>query len=527
MIFGLILSFVFPAVSFGEEADDSDDFFSDTPAAPAADSSDDFFGDSPAATSVFQPTGHLTGEFWEKVAGDMKKDNEDEFLVSNLAVVLGQGDFVMSEKLSAQMSVLFTHDSAWNKNENRAEYDLQVWEAFAKYRTSSVDFKLGQSIWAWGLTDIVNPTNLINPIDLNRYFDIEMNLGRLPILSAGATWYFSSLRLEGVYIPFHRPSKFSVVGRDTAILGHRFPLYDLLRFIDDERGYRYAKRFLDRWVPDWEETMAEEINDQSYYDTKTERLEDDFTNSSGAVRFGGSMRGWDFDLMGFYLWDQIPSVHVNPVLHDFMEYMEDYESQVFPMPKPADVEDLAVALLTDPFRIVYHRIYGPGADIGTTFGALSVRAEGTAIWGRPTYRRDLTLVKKPVYNYALNLEYEFPLDITISATLYHSFLGNYENDLIAPSDYPFLFIGYMTTFFEERMTVQGAFTYDFSRLDRREWESLDIFGQSGQSSAIVDWDFTDHYTMGCGVNYFWGARGTLFGLVKEYSRVFVEAKYSF
>jgi Phosphate-selective porin O and P len=527
MFSGLTLFLFLACLSHAAQQDDSDDFFSDSSNSSSADSSDDFFGDSAPTASQFQPTGHLSGKIWEKIAGDMQKDNEDEYLVSNLAVIFAEADFVMSEDLSAKMSFLFTHDAEWNKEEQSAKEDLQVWEAFAKYKMGAVDLRVGQSIWAWGLTDIVNPTNLINPIDLNRYFDIEMNLARLPVLSAGATWYFSSLRLEGVYLPFHRPSKFAVAGRDTALLGHRFPLYDLIRYVEDEKSYRYTKRFLDHWIPDWQETIAKQINEQSYYDVKTENMEDDFTNGSGALRFGGSARGWDFDLMGFYLWDQIPTIHVNPELRDFLSRMDQREDMGFPVPDPEDVETIAVALLTDPFRISYHRVYGPGADIGTTFGSVSVRAEGTAIWGRPTYRKDFSLVEKPVYNGALNLEYEFPLDITVSGTLMYSFMGEYEDDLITKQAYPLIFIGFMASYFQERMTIEGAFAYDFSRLDDNEWEEADIFGEGGQFSAIVDWDFTDRFALGVGANYFWGARGSLFGLVKENSRTFVEANYSF
>ena len=186
---------------------DAEDFFSSDSETPPS-TAEDFFGDEATPTTdSFRQTGRLSGKAWQKLACDTQKNNSDEFLGSSLSLIFADGSFILSPDLSVRLGAVVSYDLSWNEEERLGEYEPQLWEAFATYKIGSVDIAAGQKIWAWGLTDIVSPTNLINPIDLNRLFDVEVNLARLPTASVGATWYFSGLRLEGVYLPFFRASR--------------------------------------------------------------------------------------------------------------------------------------------------------------------------------------------------------------------------------------------------------------------------------------------------------------------------------
>ncbi|MCZ7582796.1 MAG: hypothetical protein M5R36_05365 [Deltaproteobacteria bacterium] len=354
-----------------DEADDSENFFSENP--PPADESEDFFGDAPAAASGFQSSGRLEGELWQKFAFDTRDNGHDELLNTSLSVAKAEGTFNLSPAFSVRLGALATYDLSWNEDEEVGRYRPDLWEAYATYRLGPVDFYAGHKIWAWGLMDLISPTDMINPIDLSRVFDIEMNLFKLPVASGGAAWYLGDFRLEGVVLPFFRASRFEIVGSDTALLGHRFPFYDVVRTLDDEKGYRQVARFLDRWFPNWQDRLQEELDDPDLYATHFEDMEDDFTSAGGAVRFGGSKGGWDFDLMGYYLWDQTPTIYINPKLRDLLDELRETPEGYRPIPDP---RDLPASMLTDPFAAVYHRVYGPGFDVGTTFGSFGVRVEG-------------------------------------------------------------------------------------------------------------------------------------------------------
>ncbi|MCB1153310.1 hypothetical protein KDL45_06640 [bacterium] len=439
-------------------------------------------------------------------------------------MIKAEGTFQLAPALSARLAGLFTHDYEWNEDRDRGEAEPQLWEAYATYRVGKWDFNAGQKIWGWGKTDIISPTDLINPVDFQRFFDAEMGISKLPVISLAGTYYYNDYHAEAIYLPFHRPSRFDLVERDFAILGHRFPVTELLGLIDDSAGYRNLKRFLDRWVPEWEEDLADVLDDQEYFDNHTEDKDDNFTTGSGAVRLGGSKGGYDFDIMGYYLYDQMPTIHFNPELLALDDTANPNSGDYATIPDP---RDLSTTLLTEPLRGVYHRVYGPGAAFGTSLGAFTVRAEGTAIFNRRTYRDDLTLVKKPVYTVAVNADYLFPGDVQVTATFLHSSIGDYESDLLTEPVYALLFVGYKADFFRGRLKTQGVVTYDFSYIDADQWGKGDISGQDGQFSTMVEWAFTDDLLSGVGTNLFWGETDRLFGYLRDNSRVFLTGTYNF
>ncbi len=507
-----------------KDEDDSASFFGDAPAAtPAPQSGDDFFSDS-AKPSAFTKKGELGGEFWQKLATDTVKDREDEYLHSSLSLLLAEGNFNVTPKLSARLSGLATYEFDWNRTHHFAEFEAQLWELYADYRVGDLDLCAGQRVWAWGQTDIISPVNLINPVDFRRFLDAEMNLARVPVPSVAATWYFGDLRLTGIALPFARGAEFDVVRSGHSLFGHEFPLGELLRFVEDDRGYRNLKRFLDHWVPDWQDDLQDAFDDPEFYEDRIEQRPDDFTHASGAARFGGRVRGWDFDVMGYYLYDQIPTIFLNPQFRDLMRAGSDATGNYGPIPDPRDV---STTVVTDPFRATWSRIGGTGADIGTTFGPVALRAEGTAIWGRRTYREDLTSVEKPVYSYAANLEYTLPADIMLSAIWYQSHLGDFEGDLIAEPVNSVLFLAWRATFLQDRLKTEGVAAYEFSELSDEEWRDADVFGEGAQISPFVEWAWTDTVRTAVGANLLTGNRYTLLGFFRERSRVFTTLKLDF
>ncbi|MCZ7582797.1 MAG: hypothetical protein M5R36_05370 [Deltaproteobacteria bacterium] len=134
---------------------------------------------------------------------------------------------------------------------------------------------------------------------------------------------------------------------------------------------------------------------------------------------------------------------------------------------------------------------------------------------------------KPVYTYAANVEYNFPNERVLTAALIHSFIGDYDGDLIGEPTYPLLLVAWRASFFRERLETEGAFAYDFSALDNRQWRDGDIFGEDGQVSPVFTWKLTDPVHVGAGANLFWGDDGSLFGFMKSRSRVFTFANYNF
>jgi len=94
---------------------------------------------------------------------------------------------------------------------------VRVQDGSARYTTSRFDLLAGFSRVVWGRLDEVQPTDVVNPLDVSRFFFEGRSEARLPVglirarafLSEGAT-------LEGVYVPFFRRGRFDQLDEPTS-----------------------------------------------------------------------------------------------------------------------------------------------------------------------------------------------------------------------------------------------------------------------------------------------------------------------
>jgi hypothetical protein len=72
------------------------------------------------------------------------------------------------------------------------------------FLTKNLDIKIGRQIIAWGTADKINPTDNLNPYDLEDILDFGRHRGSDAIT---ANYYFNSdFFIQGVYIPFFQPA---------------------------------------------------------------------------------------------------------------------------------------------------------------------------------------------------------------------------------------------------------------------------------------------------------------------------------
>jgi hypothetical protein len=94
---------------------------------------------------------------------------------------------------------------------------VRVQDGSARYTTSRFDLLAGFSRVVWGRLDEVQPTDVVNPLDVSRFFFDGRSEARLPVglirarafLSEGAT-------IEGVYVPFFRRGRFDQLDEPTS-----------------------------------------------------------------------------------------------------------------------------------------------------------------------------------------------------------------------------------------------------------------------------------------------------------------------
>jgi hypothetical protein len=90
-------------------------------------------------------------------------------------------------------------------------------EAYVDLRTGSIDLRAGLSNVVWGRLDEVQPSDVINPLDISRYLFEGRNAARLPVPLVRARWVSSeALTVEGIWVPLFRRARFDFLDEDSS-----------------------------------------------------------------------------------------------------------------------------------------------------------------------------------------------------------------------------------------------------------------------------------------------------------------------
>lgn len=82
-------------------------------------------------------------------------------------------------------------------------------ELLVEFRARRVDFAAGLGRVVWGRLDELQPTDVVNPIDVSRFFFEGRGEARLGVPLVHATFYAGDkASVEGVYVPWFRPGRF-------------------------------------------------------------------------------------------------------------------------------------------------------------------------------------------------------------------------------------------------------------------------------------------------------------------------------
>ncbi len=102
-------------------------------------------------------------------------------------------------------------------------YNLQLREAYIEiygFVFKNLDIKIGKQRIAWGKADKLNPTDNVNPYDLEDIWDFGRHNGSEAIR---ATYYTSHFSIEGVFLPYFKPANLPL-GDWASSLGTEFTL---------------------------------------------------------------------------------------------------------------------------------------------------------------------------------------------------------------------------------------------------------------------------------------------------------------
>lgn len=96
---------------------------------------------------------------------------------------------------------------------------LRAQEAHAEFLWSKADVRIGMSRLAWGRLDEFQPTDVVNPLDLTKFFFEGRNEARMAVAMVRARLVPSDrFNVEGVYVPFFFRGEFDQLDEPTAPL---------------------------------------------------------------------------------------------------------------------------------------------------------------------------------------------------------------------------------------------------------------------------------------------------------------------
>jgi predicted RND superfamily exporter protein len=110
------------------------------------------------------------------------------------------------------------------RNSSTTDAVFRVHDAFAELTAGRVDVRAGFARVIWGRLDEVQPTDVVNPLDVSRFFFEGRSEARLPVALIRASVFLSDdASVEAVYVPVFRRGRFDLLDEPTSPFTPRSP----------------------------------------------------------------------------------------------------------------------------------------------------------------------------------------------------------------------------------------------------------------------------------------------------------------
>jgi len=361
-------------------------------------------------------------------------------------------------------------------------YNLEIREAYIQlfgFLSDNLDIKIGRQRITWGTADKLNPTDNLNPYDLEDILDFGRHRGSDAI---SFDYYFNSeFSLQGVYIPFFEPANMPVGIFSNALT----PNMEL------PQGMTLMG-------------FSDNVNMPKY------NLEE---SSTAGLKFKGFAQGFDFSLS--YIWgrDGMPVSTYNTFT-------------------PVNLTG-GVSINSD---LSFYRTHIFGADLAGNIGGVGVWAEAAAFLPENEVimtndlsafypsspvpvTQDSTVLKKEAYlKFVIGADYNFANGTYLNIQYLHGFMNERGRDNL--NDY--FFVQLERKFFDDKLKLvplAGGFIVS-------DWNDLE------NNYALVyvpkiSYMATDNAEITLSTALFYGKGDNMFANLSDYNMIMLKVKYSF
>ena len=367
----------------------------------------------------------------------------------------------------------------------------QVHEAYASLSFQNLDLNLGQKKISWGKADLSIVDN-VNPPDLTELYFIEEEFSKVPVPMAQIDYFPGDFKVEGVFLPFFTPARFTITGRNWSLISPQ--LQDL--FAGCGAG-----------------EAGEELLGGDYTALGIiEYPKDDIVSSSSfGARVSGGRGGYDFGASYLYGWEPLPTFYFNP---DFLRQLRNQRGDLFD--KLCSISALDVAAFYPLFQARPRRVNHAGLEFATTVEDVGIRAEVAGTFRRGLFTEDLEVVEKPLLQWTLGADYTFPWDIYANAQFVQMIVLYYPGNLFIIRQVNNSVVGYVRrSFYDDKIHPELRGMYNMTQGDF-------------YFSVQVAYDWTDALKLTGAVNIIGGPWGSSFlGFYSDNSHASLQVRYSF
>jgi len=370
------------------------------------------------------------------------------------------------------------------------DYEVELDEAYLDISLGSFDIRIGNQIFAWGRTDIINPTDNLNALNVSNLLIGESDERRLPVFAVKVDYYLNNTIFELALVPFYQDHEMALWGSDWALYrpgviteysGGYLPFSDAL---DDE-----SMETLD-WV----------VRNYSSPNPPSYSLE----NLQGGIRISSKYKGWDFSVSYAYLFDKIPTLSFSDGMYDAIENgtVESY------------VSSLPINELLESTSLEHKRYHVVGLDFATTWGSYGIRGEGAVFFGGYTYTDILRPIQKDYLRYVIGVDRIFGENLYVNLQFIQKIIFDYDSDLLEDEIQNMLTLNINKKFFNDKLIPDVSISYNIT--------DGDFF-----ITPMVTYKYTDTLEFSLGANIYNGDPYTIFGLFEHNDQFFLEIKYYF
>jgi hypothetical protein len=381
--------------------------------------------------------------------------------------------------------------------------DIDLREAYFdvyNFLFKNLDLRVGRQRIAWGTGDKFNPTDNLNPYDLEDMWDFGRHLGSNGIK---LTYYLKTFTLQGVFIPQYR----SPILPDTNWTAAFMPNLSLSSL------YNYQVSISPFLPP-----INVNVHLTGFSDTMVLPARDFKNNPTYGFKVKRKLKQWDLSVSYVYARDVLPVAS---------KLILNVDSFSFTYPT-AEVYSKVKAELYFP------RMHIAGLDFAGSIGGIGLRGEAALYFpekvimkrvalgdpiSAPMYLPDsIVLDNEPYLKFVIGLDYTFKNNMYINFQLIHGFL--HERGTENLNDY--LMLGFDWKLFRDKLRLSIL----NSGLEIDDWSNI-----TGNYALLylpeISYVPVDNAEMVLGCRIIDGKSTTGFGKVAGNDELFVRLKYSF